>query len=315
MKYILLVIIVSIYNLALAQESKETRLIRKVILNEELSQPDGLVIGNKKIIILDYLQSSLIIYNTLNDSLNSVSSLGRGPGEFTNPRLLSISNDIVSFIDSNNRLLTYNLKQHEFTEVVYKGDIGEVELLNEEYILIFNPISMLNNALNEKDSLIKVIDFEGNIIERFASYKTYFSGIPAGFSEPYISVDDENIYMSFVYYPELYVFDKDFQAKFKFDLTKLSNLTAESTNYKFNQNKRSVGVKKIIAGIHVIDSRIFIAHNSLERIIIDEYSLTDSELRLVNTFSSINEGEINREDDNYLALIDFTFIYRRKCIN
>jgi hypothetical protein len=169
-KKLLLLVLLSVLVLSCTQSKKSDGDLEIYAVTDsiKLNRPTRLldfIVTEEHFIGVDDYDTQLVLLSRDGKRLASFGNKGRGPKEFSDPKFISIYNNIIGINDhvlNKNVLVRYDINNEK---IVYNNEFRlpyaliDISILKEDKILI---------SLFGDENNIKLFDFSGNIIEEFS---------------------------------------------------------------------------------------------------------------------------------------------------
>lgn len=246
--------------------------------------------GENSIFVLDQVKASIFEFNYEGKFINSYGRSGRGPGELLVPISLDIDKDLLYVQDrANLRMVKFNVAEKSSTIFNQKSAFIEFKIYDGK-IYAYAPPSLLARVNDLNESLIKVFDKNGKMIDSFGEYLKIAEDITAGMSWPYIAIDDDIIHVVFQYFPIYRAYNLDGELLTEVDLSSISEIGKPESNYddnKYKTRRRSKGGDAVVRAMDVNGARIFTCRQS-RSIIIDEFIYKNGSINHFKTYTYKN---------------------------
>lgn len=250
-----------------------------------LGEISSLKIFDNILVVFDESQESLFLFDDNGVLLNSVNSIGKGPGEYLSISDYNIINDELYVITNRSNIDKFSLKGR-FIERVGSSPhfIDQFQVDKKDYIVL--------SKLNDDENRIFVFDKDFGLIDRKLPYKD--DNVPLFNFWPELPMTKANDSVYF-YLPEdygIYSYSKEqiipkFKYRFKGVSIDLDNLSANDINSN---------TLPVIRGFFFINDYL-ITQLTYKGIMYQHiYSLASKKSKLYNVF------EINNDIDNLMLL-------------
>lgn len=232
--------------------------------------------NDANIYIPDFGKKTIYKFNKEGNLLDEIGRQGRGPGEFLGGGSgTNLEGDTLFIYDGPNARIALFNREGEFLKI--RPQQQKYFLLTTSKGLTFGQ-DIQGAFQNESDhSLINIFDKEGRKISEFGEYRKIdgIGYIPsmASFSE--VTIYKDKIYVNYVHFPLMEIYDLNYKLVKSHSLTGVDYLKRVETNYQRDTYKafNAPSVKKLIAGQDIINNHLFLGIHDDEFIIIDKFDL------------------------------------------
>lgn len=196
----------------------------------------------------------------------------------------------------NKRVAVLNSEGDELAMFSNKQSFVEFTL-HEDKIYAFAPKSFLDPG-SDIDSLITVLDTEGNFIDSFGSLINDSEGLPTGVSWPYLEIENDRLHVLFNYFPVYRAYDLNGNLLHEFDLSLISDVLPEDENRNKASYKdvTSPNVQSVYKDLDVYDNNLFALRLAKGKLIIDQLRLGDKKPEHVRKY------EFGNLEEEYYAI-------------
>ncbi|PWN05100.1 6-bladed beta-propeller [Rhodohalobacter mucosus] len=247
---------------------------------------------DKFIYVSDPYKSIVIQYDMEGNFIREFGSRGRGPGELTHASVISADTGIVVVEDQGNKRTQIFDSNGELQSIFQHLHSSISMAVHDGKMYSFSPSSLSMSSNLVQDSLFVVTDFEGNEVRQFGEMKYKNSGLPSGAHWPAMKISGQKLYVAYIYFPVLEIYDlsgnkefevnlNDFEGLYNYDEDILSTIPAESMNQQ---------MEAVIRAIDVIDENIYIMRQNKD-VMIDKFSFNGGSLSHEETFIYTSKSE------------------------
>lgn len=291
--FIIYLALLSVLNLIaseeiLAQNGKTVKLrVEKHFPNADdkiiLAGPTDLDIDERNnIYVCDYILSSILKFSLQGEFLASIGKAGKGPGEFKQQSRFCYDNGKIYIVDQAQRRIQIMTSDGRYVDQFMVVDIPDALTAHQGKIYRLNRNNHLHWSFEKQkpNDLIWTLDEGGRRMFAFGDHLDFDdvlsppTNITPSVSTALIKVFNDRVYLLFIYYPILRVYDLEGVLQKTIRFKEMQYEKRVPGNYKwenFQRKKVKLPFKFLFRAFDVNATGIFIALYNPEGLMIDQF--------------------------------------------